>query len=278
MPAPSRATTGRTASGASPWKRTAAATSTTTGTTTPTEPRCSDSRCSGSTREHRLTRRLYAAAARYVPGDGKGRWELVDAWIREFDGLTITSSQRFAGPQPVDLPEEPEFFNTEVKYAEQMNRIELRRHIDELVAAGTDVPDLEMQLHNKTAMPVVSLVMALVALPFAFRLGRQGALYGIGISIVVGIVYYTVISVFTTLGQSETLPPLIAAWSPNALVRDAGALPLPGRADLRRCPVRRPRDEAWGPGRPAPRGTRIGRNGHRPQSEGSAADADAACR
>ena len=167
--------------------------------------------------QHRLTRRLYAAAARYVPGDGKGRWELVDAWIREFDGLTITSSQRFAGPQAVDLPEEPEFFNTEVKYAEQMNRFELRRHIDELVAAGTDVPDLEMQLHNKTAMPVVSLVMALVALPFAFRLGRQGALYGIGISIVVGIVYYTVISVFTTLGQSEALPPLIAAWSPNVL-------------------------------------------------------------
>ncbi len=167
--------------------------------------------------EHRLTRRLYAAAARYVPGDGKGRWELVDAWIREFDGLAITSSQRFAGPQPVDLPEDPEFFNTEVKYAEQMNRHELRRHIDELVAAGTDVPDLEMQLHNKTAMPFVSLVMALVALPFAFRLGRQGALHGIGISIVAGIVYYTVIGVFTTLGQSEALPPLVAAWSPNAL-------------------------------------------------------------
>ena len=74
-----------------------------------------------------------------------------------------------------------------------------------------------MQLHNKTALPVVCLVMGLVALPFAFRLGRQGALYGIGISIMLGIVYYTVISVFVTLGQSEALPPLIAAWSPNAL-------------------------------------------------------------
>lgn len=169
--------------------------------------------------EHRLTRRLYAAAARHVPGESgdAGRWELVDAWVREFDGLTITNSRRFAGPQPVDLPERPDFFSTEIKYAEQMNRRELRRHIDELVAAGSDVPELRMQLHNKTALPVVSLVMALVALPFAFRLGRQGALYGIGISIVLGIVYYAVIGVFTTLGQSEALPPLIAAWSPNAL-------------------------------------------------------------
>lgn len=168
---------------------------------------------------HRLVRRLYAAAARYVPGNAGtgGRWELMDAWVREFDGLTIASSRRFAGPQPVDLPESPDFFNTEVKYAEQMNRRELRGHIDALVAAGSDVPELEMQLHNKTAMPVVSLVMALVALPFAFRLGRQGALYGIGISIGLGIVYYAVVGVFTTLGQSEALPPLIAAWSPNAL-------------------------------------------------------------
>ncbi len=169
--------------------------------------------------EHRLIGRLYAAAARYVQGseEDTGGWQLVDAWVREFDGLTTTSSSRFAGPQPVDLPEEPEFFDTEVKYADQMNRRELRRHVRDLMAAGNAVPELHMQLHNKTALPVVCLVMGLVALPFAFRLGRQGALYGIGISIMLGIVYYTVISVFVTLGQSEALPPLVAAWSPNAL-------------------------------------------------------------
>lgn len=169
--------------------------------------------------EHRLIGRLYAATARYVqPGDDEpGGWQLVDAWVRDFDGLAITNSNRFGGPQPVDLPEEPAFFDTEVKYADQMNRRELELYVEDLVAAGNSVPELQMQLHNKTALPVVCLVMGLVALPFAFRLGRQGALYGIGISIMLGIVYYTVISVFVTLGQSEALPPLIAAWSPNAL-------------------------------------------------------------
>lgn len=169
--------------------------------------------------EHRLIGRLYAATGRYVrpSEDEPGGWQLVDAWVRDFDGLAITNSNRFAGPQPVDLPEEPAFFDTEVKYADQMNRRELKLYVEDLVAAGNSVPELQMQLHNKTALPVVCLVMGLVALPFAFRLGRQGALYGIGISIMLGIVYYTVISVFVTLGQSEALPPLIAAWSPNAL-------------------------------------------------------------
>ena len=169
--------------------------------------------------EHRLIGRLYAAAARYVAGGDSetGGWELVDAWIREFDGLATTTSSRFTGPQPVDLPEGPEFFDTEVRYADQMNRRELRRYVRDLRASGAAVPELQMQLHNKTALPVVCFVMGLVALPFAFRLGRQGALYGVGISIMLGIVYYTVISIFVTLGQSEALPPLIAAWSPNAL-------------------------------------------------------------
>jgi lipopolysaccharide export system permease protein len=59
--------------------------------------------------------------------------------------------------------------------------------------------------------------MALVALPFAFRLGRQGALYGIGLSVVLGIVFVGVFAFFGTLGETGALPPVIAVWSPNIL-------------------------------------------------------------
>jgi lipopolysaccharide export system permease protein len=64
---------------------------------------------------------------------------------------------------------------------------------------------------------VVSLVMALVALPFAFRLGRQGALYGLGISVVLGIVFLGIFAFFTTLGEAGALPPVVAVWSPSAV-------------------------------------------------------------
>jgi lipopolysaccharide export LptBFGC system permease protein LptF len=59
--------------------------------------------------------------------------------------------------------------------------------------------------------------MALVALPFAFRLGRRGALYGIGIALGLGIAFYAIIAFFTTLGQAGALPPVVAVWSPNVL-------------------------------------------------------------
>jgi lipopolysaccharide export system permease protein len=64
---------------------------------------------------------------------------------------------------------------------------------------------------------VISLVMVLVALPFAFRLGRGGALYGIGVSIVLGFAYLAVFTFFTNLGEAGALPPALAVWSPNLL-------------------------------------------------------------
>jgi len=74
-----------------------------------------------------------------------------------------------------------------------------------------------VKLQSKIAYPAISFVMALVALPFAFRLGRQGALYGVGLSIVLGMVFLAIYAFFTTMGEAGALPPKIAVWSPNAV-------------------------------------------------------------
>ena len=50
-----------------------------------------------------------------------------------------------------------------------------------------------------------------------FRLGRQGALYGLGISVVLGIVFLGIFAFFTTLGEAGALPPAVAVWSPSAV-------------------------------------------------------------
>ena len=42
--------------------------------------------------------------------------------------------------------------------------------------------------------------MTLLAVPFAVTTGRRGALYGIGVGIVLAIVYWMMLSVFGALG------------------------------------------------------------------------------
>jgi LPS export ABC transporter permease LptF/LPS export ABC transporter permease LptG len=165
--------------------------------------------------EHRLVGRLYAQQATY--DEATGRWLFDEGWARRFEGSQVVDYSRFSAPRLVDYPETPEYFASEIKAPEQMDRDDLERYIAELEASGQSVPELRVQLHNKLAYPMISLVMALVAFPFAFRLGRQGALYGIGLSVVLGIVFIGIYAFFSTLGETAALPPLVAVWSPNLL-------------------------------------------------------------
>ena len=79
-----------------------------------------------------------------------------------------------------------------------------------------------MQIHRKIAFPMVGLIMTLLGIPFSFVVARRGALYGIGISIVVAIVYWAFLGIFEALGNNAILPPFLAAWSPNLLFGAAG--------------------------------------------------------
>jgi lipopolysaccharide export LptBFGC system permease protein LptF len=78
-------------------------------------------------------------------------------------------------------------------------------------------------LHRKVAFPFVTLVMTLIAVPFAVTTGRRGAMYGIGVGIVLAIVYWVMISISAALGASGVLSPVLAAWAPNLVFGAAAA-------------------------------------------------------
>ena len=160
---------------------------------------------------HRLVRRLYADKATYV-GDG---WRFEDAWYRTFDGIETVEFKRFEQPVLDDFPETPEYFEGEVRKPAALGFAELSDYIRELEGSGQKVPNLKVELHKKFGYPAICVVMAFVALPFSFRLGRKGALYGVGIGIVLGMVFLAVFAVFTTLGNTGVLGPLVAVWSPS---------------------------------------------------------------
>jgi len=162
---------------------------------------------------HRLERRLFTQEARYI-GEA---WVFDNGWAREYDGVEVTAYSRFEEPKIVKYPETPDYFDSEIRPPEQMRYGELKDYIRDLKDSGQAVPELEVELHKKVALPVVSLIMALVALPFAFRLGRQGALYGIGLSVVLGMVFLGIFAFFSTLGETGALPPIVAVWSPGAI-------------------------------------------------------------
>jgi LPS export ABC transporter permease LptF/LPS export ABC transporter permease LptG len=163
---------------------------------------------------HHLIRRLFTESARYV-GD---EWVFSRGWARTFSSAgNIRRYNPFDEPRIVHYPETPSYFNSEIRPPDQMGYRELERYIDEMSESGQSEPDLLVSLDEKIAYPVISLVMALVALPFAFRLGRQGALYGIGLSVILGFVFMAIYAFFTKIGEAGALPALVAVWSPNTI-------------------------------------------------------------
>ncbi len=163
--------------------------------------------------EFRLTRRVYAQRARWT---GKG-WTFDNGWVASFPKGRDHTFTAILRPITLFYQETPEDFETELKTPDQMTYAQLRRYIDTIRKTGYAADELSVKLYAKTSWPAISLVMALIALPFAFRIGRRGALYGVGIALILGIFYWMIFAVFTKFGEVGNLPALLSAWSANIL-------------------------------------------------------------
>ncbi|HSY50655.1 MAG TPA: LPS export ABC transporter permease LptG [Thermoanaerobaculia bacterium] len=161
----------------------------------------------------RLTRRVYADHARW---DGIG-WVFSNGWIRSFGDDGSSTDTPITRPIRLFYSERPEDFATEARAPEQMTFAQLRRYIETIRNSGYAAEELTVKLYTKTSWPFISLVMALIALPFAFRIGKRGALYGVGIGLILGIFYWMVFAVFTKFGEVGNLPAVLSAWSANIL-------------------------------------------------------------
>jgi lipopolysaccharide export LptBFGC system permease protein LptF len=47
--------------------------------------------------------------------------------------------------------------------------------------------------------------------------GKRGTLYGIGIGIVLAVMYWIILSAFVAIGKTGLLSPVMAAWAPNII-------------------------------------------------------------
>jgi LPS export ABC transporter permease LptG len=152
-------------------------------------------------------------------------WTMKDVWHRN---LPVAPGDRstfeWSEEDTVDGLDPPGHFAASAesldrrsRVADQMNVEELRARIRALAQSGYDTTRLEVAYHAKFAQPLSPLVMLLLGLPFAFRVGRRGSLYGVGVSILLVIVYWATLATFQALGLETILPPLLAAWAPNVL-------------------------------------------------------------
>ncbi|MDW5264131.1 MULTISPECIES: LptF/LptG family permease [Acidobacteriaceae] len=167
-----------------------------------------------------LQRRIFASSARW---DSRvNRWVFDDGWQRTFAGETVATYQPFTVSTFPEIREQPGYFKKENIPSQEMSYGELSRYISDLKQSGFDTTRLSVQLNRKVAYPLITLVMAILAIPFSLSMGKKGSLTGIATAIGLAIAYWVVAGVFEAMGNVSTLPPLLAAWSPDLLFGIAG--------------------------------------------------------
>jgi LPS export ABC transporter permease LptG/LPS export ABC transporter permease LptF len=171
-----------------------------------------------------MIKRVYAARARWA--EHLQKWTFENGWQRSWSNSQGADPhedlRRFDVSTFAELNEPPTYFKKEVLQSSEMNYDELQRYIYDLQQGGFDVVRLRVQLQKKLAFPLITLVMAVLAVPFALSGGRRGALSGIVVALVIGVTYVLTSSLFEAMGNVSQLPPLIAAWSPDLIFGLAG--------------------------------------------------------
>ncbi len=168
-----------------------------------------------------LTRRIFATSARW--DDRVSRWVFENGWQRTFSGETQASYQPFTLTTFPEIREQPSYFTKEDLQAQEMNYGDLSRYITDLKQSGFDTKRLAVQLYKKIADPLTTLVMAILAVPFALTMGKRGGLVGIATAIGLAISYWVIAGIFSAMGNVNALPAFLAAWSPDLLFGIAGA-------------------------------------------------------
>jgi LPS export ABC transporter permease LptF/LPS export ABC transporter permease LptG len=170
--------------------------------------------------KQQLSRRTFASQASFDAAATRAAnqpvWQAQGGWVRDFSAKEQSGTYQPFDSTTLQL-ESADYFVTEAPEPERMNFGQLRRYIDDLRASGYHLLEHEVALQRKLAFPFVTLVMTLIAVPFAVTTGRRGAMYGIGIGIVLALIYWTMISVFAAFGSAAVIPPTLAAWAPNLL-------------------------------------------------------------
>ncbi len=171
-----------------------------------------------------LSRRIFASSAHWEPQIQQ--WVFEHGWERRFDGEAVSSYSQFNVESYPEINERPQYFKKEALQSQEMTFGELQRYIRDLRQSGFDTRQLSVQLNIKLAYPLVTLVMAVLAIPFALTMGKRGSLTGIAAAIGLAIAFWVVNLTFQALGNVNFLPTLLAAWSPDLLFALAGAYML----------------------------------------------------
>ncbi len=171
---------------------------------------------------HKLTRVQTAKQAVWKDNT----WILRNGTVYTVDKKNGITDKAAFKRQVVPLNTTPREVSWEQKEPDQMTLGELRGYIEILERRKQPTGPMWTEIFMRFAIPLASLVFALVGAPLGTQRQRSGSSIGLGISVLVIFVYYAIIAFTSGLGKGGVFPPFLAAMSSNIIFFIAGIFML----------------------------------------------------
>jgi len=143
-------------------------------------------------------------------------WETKEATEWVFLPKGKISKEGFKKPLP--LSESPNDLKLLVREADEFSYFELQKLVSDMRSKGLDTSSYEVDLQIKLAIPFVSPLMVLLAVPFALKKQFGGSMaLSFGLAMLIGFGYFVLSAFCASLGHGGVLPPVISGWLPNSI-------------------------------------------------------------
>ncbi len=161
----------------------------------------------------------------------EGRWREDGAW--EFHNGTMHNFTLSDRRKAIVMDFEKEIINIDInptdltsrdKSVEEMNAKQLKNRINLKKRTGENYKNDLVRFYLKFAVPFSSLIFSMLGVSIGLRPQRSTSAIGLGISLVIVILYYVLLGV--GLGIAHAVPPIVAAWMHNSVVATTALLLL----------------------------------------------------
>lgn len=152
-----------------------------------------------------------------------GRWFLQSGLRRVFDSSNNPVKTYYFGRLPIKIPFELKDVKRGVVRASETRFGILKNYVDRISREGYDVKRLKVELYSKTSFPFSGFILTVIGIALAFHIKKFGGIAsGIGICIIVSLLYWVCFSLSLSMGYTGYLPAVVSAWLANLVFLGIG--------------------------------------------------------
>jgi lipopolysaccharide export system permease protein len=101
------------------------------------------------------------------------------------------------------------------KHRTEMSLAEMQRYLKTYPKRDSDYYRTLMDYYKKFSIPLAGLVLGVLAVPLGFHSGGAHRSYGVGLGLILFLLYYILLTAGWTYGKTGDVPPLVGMWTPN---------------------------------------------------------------